>query len=62
MGSTTMTLGEAAFRLRLSYQVVRSLVTRGRLDGFQVDGRYSAWRVSRASVERYRRRLVRADA
>ena len=48
---------EAAVVLQLDYQRVRLLIIRGKLDGRQVAGRYTAWRITRASVARYRRKL-----
>ena len=50
-----MSLIEAALALGLSYGRVRGLVLRGVLAGRQVGGRYGEWRVTRASVEAYRR-------
>jgi len=52
-----MTLMEAAIALRLDYQRVRLLIIRKHLDGRQVAGRYTPWKVTRASVARYRRKL-----
>lgn len=46
MADKWMSIMEAAVALGLDYQRVRLLIIRGKLDGRQVDGRYSAWRVS----------------
>jgi excisionase family DNA binding protein len=52
----TMTIREAATALGLRYHAVLWLVLRRELRGRQVAGRYSSWRVSRASVAAYRRK------
>jgi excisionase family DNA binding protein len=51
-----MTVNEAARALKLSYTGVRILLLMGKLKGFQLNGRYGEWRISRESVLRYRRR------
>jgi len=58
MADRWMTIMEAALALRLDYQRVRLLIIRGRLEGRQVAGRYTAWRVTRRSVARWRRKLA----
>jgi excisionase family DNA binding protein len=56
----TMTIREAAAALGLTYSKVLGLVLRRRLRGRQVAGRYTTWRVARASVAAYRRTLAGA--
>ena len=58
MTSRWVTIMEAAVALGLDYQRVRLLIIRRKLDGRQVDGRYSAWRVTQRSVAAYARKLA----
>ena len=58
MADKWMSIMEAAIALRLDYQRVRLLIIRGHLDGRQIDGRYSTWRVTRRSVAAYARKLA----
>jgi hypothetical protein len=53
----TMTLTEAARKLRITYGRAYNLMMAGQLDGRQLEGRYGALVVTRASVRRCYRLL-----